>query len=83
MFEKEEIINLRNAKMLFIEHFFEMTEADALFNTLIETASWQQGEVTMYGKKSCPVLYILAIISSKKTFTKGKVMYGIQHVGLP
>ena len=51
MFDTEIIISLKNADILFIEKFFTKQEADALFNELKETTPWQQGEITMFGKK--------------------------------
>jgi alkylated DNA repair dioxygenase AlkB len=51
MFESERIITLKNADILFIENFFNKTEADTLFKALLEKIAWQQGEITMFGKK--------------------------------
>ena len=51
MFENEIAYSLHNADILFIEHFFDETEADALFKELIDTTAWQQGEITIFGKK--------------------------------
>lgn len=51
LFETSEAISLKNADILFIEHFFDKTEADALFKELIDTTAWQQGEITIFGEK--------------------------------
>jgi alkylated DNA repair dioxygenase AlkB len=51
MFETERIISLKNADILFIEIFFNKTEADTIFQGLLETIAWQQGEIMMFGKK--------------------------------
>jgi alkylated DNA repair dioxygenase AlkB len=51
MFDTEIILSLKNADVLFIENFFNKHEADALFKELLETIAWQQGEISMFGKK--------------------------------
>ncbi len=44
-------INLPQAKLIFIEHFFKKEEADALLSDLTENIHWEQGEIMMFGKK--------------------------------
>jgi alkylated DNA repair dioxygenase AlkB len=51
MFDNQRIIELENAEMIFIEHFFKPAEADTIFQSLIEKLAWEQGEITMFGKK--------------------------------
>jgi alkylated DNA repair dioxygenase AlkB len=51
MFDNQRIIELENAEMIFIEHFFTPAEADTIFQSLIEKLAWEQGEITMFGKK--------------------------------
>ncbi len=49
--EKERHIPLKNAELLFIESFFNKEEADYFQKELTENINWQQGEITMFGKK--------------------------------
>jgi alkylated DNA repair dioxygenase AlkB len=51
MFENQRVIELENAQMIFIEHFFLPKEADFFFTELKEKLKWEQGEITMFGKK--------------------------------
>jgi alkylated DNA repair dioxygenase AlkB len=51
MFGTERFITLKNADILFIDNFFNETEADRLFKNLYETIDWQQGEIILFGKK--------------------------------
>ena len=51
MFDKERIIALKNAELIFIKHFFNREESDTLFTDLTENIAWQQGEILMFGKK--------------------------------
>jgi alkylated DNA repair dioxygenase AlkB len=51
MFDTEIILSLKNADILFIENFFSKKEADTLFKELLENIAWQQGEISMFGKK--------------------------------
>ena len=44
-------IVLDNANLLFVEDFFNKKEADRLLQSLTETTPWEQGEITMFGKK--------------------------------
>lgn len=50
-FEKERRIPLKNAELLFVESFFKKEEADHLQKQLTENVDWQQGEITIFGKK--------------------------------
>ena len=49
--EKERHISLKNAELLFVESFFENEEADYFQKELTENIDWQQGEISMFGKK--------------------------------
>ena len=49
--EKERLISLKNAELLFIESFFEKEEADCFQKELTENVDWQQGVIMMFGKK--------------------------------
>jgi alkylated DNA repair dioxygenase AlkB len=51
MFDSQRVIELENAEMIFIEHFLEPFNADIIFKELIEELAWEQGEITMFGKK--------------------------------
>ncbi len=51
MFQEDRHIHLKNADIIFIEHFFVSEKADILFNNLLENVQWAQGEITMFGKK--------------------------------
>lgn len=51
LFERGGAISLKNADIIFIEQFFDKTDADALFKKLMDTTAWQQGEITIFGKK--------------------------------
>jgi alkylated DNA repair dioxygenase AlkB len=44
-------INLPQAKLIFIDHFFKKEEADAILSDLTENIGWEQGEIMMFGKK--------------------------------
>jgi alkylated DNA repair dioxygenase AlkB len=51
MFDNQRVIELENAEMIFIEHFLIPSEADFFFKELIEKLAWEQGVITMFGKK--------------------------------
>jgi hypothetical protein len=51
MFDSQRVIELENAEMIFIEHFLNPSEADFYFKELCEKLAWEQGEITMFGKK--------------------------------
>jgi alkylated DNA repair dioxygenase AlkB len=51
MFQEDRHIHLKNADITFIEHFFEPKQADILLKKLLENIQWQQGEITIFGKK--------------------------------
>jgi alkylated DNA repair dioxygenase AlkB len=51
MFQEDRHIHLKNADIIFIEHFFEGKQADIFFQKLIENIAWTQGEITIFGKK--------------------------------
>jgi alkylated DNA repair dioxygenase AlkB len=69
MFPTEIILSLKNAEILFIEHFFNKTEADRLFKELLETIAWQQGEITMFGKKVLEPRLMAWYGEADKTYT--------------
>ncbi len=51
MFDFERIIDLPDAKIFFIENFFERNISDLLFKKLKNDVAWAQGEIMMFGKK--------------------------------
>jgi alkylated DNA repair dioxygenase AlkB len=51
MFDSQRIIELENAEMIFIEHFLTPLEANFHYKELVEKLAWEQGEITMFGKK--------------------------------
>jgi alkylated DNA repair dioxygenase AlkB len=51
MFDSQRVIELENAEMIFIEHFLTPSEADFFLKELTEKLAWEQGEITMFGKK--------------------------------
>lgn len=51
LFEETRLIELKNAQLVFIQSFYEKEAADQLLKELIQTIAWEQGEITIYGKK--------------------------------
>ncbi len=51
MFDFQENIELPDAKIVFIEHFFTPSVSDHFLTDLTQNIDWQQGEITMFGKK--------------------------------
>jgi alkylated DNA repair dioxygenase AlkB len=51
MFDDQRVIELENAEMIFMEHFLTPSEADFFLKELTEKLAWEQGEITMFGKK--------------------------------
>jgi alkylated DNA repair dioxygenase AlkB len=50
MFDIQENIILNDAKMVFIERFFDPSVSDAVLKDLKDTLAWQQGTISMFGK---------------------------------
>jgi alkylated DNA repair dioxygenase AlkB len=48
--EEKRHFNLPNAKLIYIENFYDTTIADQYFNTLKKTINWQQDDITIFGK---------------------------------
>jgi alkylated DNA repair dioxygenase AlkB len=44
-------IQLPDAELLYFPSFFDNTESDKLFDTLIRTIQWKQDTISMYGKE--------------------------------
>ncbi len=51
MFDFQENIELLDAKIVFIEHFFTPSVSDQFLMNLTHKIDWQQGEITMFGKR--------------------------------
>ena len=51
MFDFQENIELPDAKIVFIEHFFTPSVSDQFLINLTHEVDWQQGEITMFGKR--------------------------------
>lgn len=45
------IIKLKDAELLYHPSFFDKTESDRIFKTLLETIEWKQDKIMMYGKE--------------------------------
>ena len=50
MFDFQENIELADAKIVFIEHFFTPSVSDQFLKVLTHQLDWQQGEILMFGK---------------------------------
>ncbi len=50
MFDFQENIELEDAKIVFIEHFFTPSVSDQFLEVLTHQLDWQQGEIIMFGK---------------------------------
>ena len=51
LFQLEPIfLNLPNSEIIYYPHFFDKKEADALFSQLINDITWQQDDITVFGK---------------------------------
>ena len=76
--EKQRIINLPQANLIFEEHFFNQQEADSLQKTLTETIAWEQGEIMMFGKKVLEPRLTAWYGEAGKSYTySGKTQYGL------
>ncbi len=51
MFDFQQNIELIDAKIVFIEHFFTSSVSDQLLSVLSHHIEWQQGEITMFSKR--------------------------------
>ncbi len=51
MFDNQENITLEDAKMVFIPQFFTPSVSDQILANLTQNMDWQQGEITLFGKK--------------------------------
>jgi alkylated DNA repair dioxygenase AlkB len=51
MFNDNRLITLPDAELLFIENFYTPSVSDAFLGALTTELAWQQGEITMFGKK--------------------------------
>ena len=51
MFDNQENILLEEAKLIFIPQFFTPSVSDQFLTNLTEILAWQQGEITMFGKR--------------------------------
>jgi alkylated DNA repair dioxygenase AlkB len=51
MFEKNRFISLPDAELLFIENFYPPSVSDAFLAKLSTELAWEQGEITIFGKK--------------------------------
>ena len=45
------IIKLQDAELLYHPAFYDKTESDRIFKTLLETIEWKQDKIMMYGKE--------------------------------
>jgi alkylated DNA repair dioxygenase AlkB len=51
MFEKNRLISLPDAELLFVENFYTPSVSDAFLAQLSAELAWKQGEITIFGKK--------------------------------
>jgi alkylated DNA repair dioxygenase AlkB len=51
MFDKNRLIHLPDADLLFIENFYSPSESDAFLTQFSDELAWKQGEITIFGKK--------------------------------
>jgi alkylated DNA repair dioxygenase AlkB len=51
MFEKNRLITLPDAELLFIENFYTPSVSDAFLAQLSAELAWKQGEIVIFGKK--------------------------------
>lgn len=51
MFDNQEYIELKDAKIVFVPQFFTPSVSDQILTNLTENIAWQQGEITLFGKK--------------------------------
>ena len=51
MFDNQENILLEEAKLIFIPQFFTPSVSDQFLTNLTKIRAWQQGEITMFGKR--------------------------------
>ncbi len=45
------IINLKDSELLYHPSFFNKTESDSIFKSLLENIEWKQDKIIMYGKE--------------------------------
>ncbi|MGC1471861.1 MAG: alpha-ketoglutarate-dependent dioxygenase AlkB [Psychroserpens sp.] len=48
--EEKTLLKLPNAEILYIENFYDSSTADHYFKILKETITWQQDDITIFGK---------------------------------
>ncbi len=76
--EKLRKLDIPQAELIFIEHFFEKKEADSLQKVLTETIAWEQGAITMFGKKVLEPRLTAWYGEAGKSYTySGKTQYGL------
>ena len=51
MFENQENIILEDAQMVFVQQFFTPSVSNQILDVLINDIAWQQGKITLFGKK--------------------------------
>ncbi len=51
MFDNNRLITLPDAELLFIENFYTPSVSDAFLAELTTDLAWEQGEITLFGKK--------------------------------
>lgn len=51
MFENQENIILKDAQMVFVQQFFTPSVSNQILEDLTNDIAWQQGEITLFGKK--------------------------------
>ena len=51
MFNNKRLITLPDAQLLFIENFYPPSVSDAFLAELTSELAWEQGEITLFGKK--------------------------------
>src|SRR5204863_6944694 len=62
-------LNLPDADISYYPHFIEETEANAIFNELLATISWQQDNIKIFGKTH-PQPRLTALFGNEgKTYT--------------
>jgi alkylated DNA repair dioxygenase AlkB len=74
MFEKNRLITLPDADLLFIENFYTPSVSDAFLAQLSAELAWEQGEITIFGKKIAEPRLSAWYGDAGKTYTySGKV----------
>ena len=49
--EKNPLIQLKDAELIYHPSFFDKETSDKLFKSLLETVQWKQDKIMMYGKE--------------------------------